>query len=86
MPNALDSDHFIPEQRLPVKPLLTTLHAAYASMARAGSSGLALLDDEQPAYFVTADFVHAALISAAETLINTDRVETAAISWTFPLS
>jgi hypothetical protein len=80
MPNALDSDHFIPEHRLPIKPLLTTLHAAYATMARARSSGLALLDDGQPVYFVTADFVHAVLISAAERLENTDRVETAAIS------
>jgi hypothetical protein len=79
MPKANDPDHFIPDRRMPTARLGTTLHAGYAAMARYRSSGIVLLDEEQPSYLVTDDFIHASLLSEAGELSNSVAIEGAAL-------
>jgi len=61
MPILNEDDRFVPEDRIPTLPIQTTFHAGYIAMGRFQSSGLVLMDDAQPAYFVTDDFIRYAL-------------------------
>ena len=79
MPKAQDQHHFVPDSNIPTARLQTTLRAGYAAMARCGSSGLILFDDERPSYLVTDDFIYASLLSQAGELANGLAVEAAGL-------
>ena len=72
-------DRFVSEDRLPQQPFSASLHAGYAALARYGCSGLVLMDDMQPAYLVTDDFIHGALLSEANSLEDSQAVEAASL-------
>ena len=65
MPIADYFENFVPEAELPIRPLHSSLHAGYAAMAQRRRAGLILFDDTDPAYLVTDDFIHIALLIEA---------------------
>jgi hypothetical protein len=72
-------DRFVAGARLPQQPVSASLHSGYAALARYGCAGLVLMDDVQPAYLVTDDFIHGALMSEVQSLEDSRAVEVAAL-------
>jgi hypothetical protein len=61
-----DDDRFFEENKLPSRPLYTSIRASYAAMADASVGGLLVTDDELPIYCATAIFLRALIMKRSE--------------------